>query len=179
MSTPLDADFSETELDPDESPPRGGFAWITNLAGCVLVIAMLVNVLLDVTLRYLLNQPIRGTIELVASWWMAPLSFVSIAIAAWSGDHVRMTMLLDRTAGRTTKLLDAIALGLFTVVIALIGWYGYVSARVHQQQGETGMASGLALWPFRWVVPIACLFAIAFSWRAYAAHRQSRTDGAL
>ena len=163
----------------EETPVFGTLAWMANTLGALLIGAMFLNVLADVTLRYVANKPIQGTIELVANWWMAPLSFISIAVAAHLSDHVRMTMVTERASGRLRFFLDQLADCSFACVMVGFAWFGWLSAQAHRVQGESGMASGLVIWPARYFVPVGCAAALWFTWRVMHRREQSTRNGAM
>ena len=54
--------------------------WTSVLAG-LAVVAMMLQVTLDVTLRYLIGKPLMGTLTMVSFYYMVIVAFVPLALA--------------------------------------------------------------------------------------------------
>ena len=49
--------------------------------GAAAALGMVVNVFLDVAMRFGMNTPIQGTNQFVSFWWMLPLVFFGLVAA--------------------------------------------------------------------------------------------------
>ena len=52
--------------------------WLMYMGG-IGIVAMMLNVVADVTMRTVLNVALPGTIELVSSWYMVAFAFLPLA----------------------------------------------------------------------------------------------------
>ena len=109
---------------------------------CVASLAvMLVAVGITVLVRYF-NLPLPGTGEL-ATFAMAPLTFVGAAMCSYTGTHIAVDVIKHMrgdTLKRAARLLVALAMLVFALTYLVSGWYFFTSALT---SGEKGLDMGI------------------------------------
>lgn len=125
--------------------------------GAAAGLAMVVNVFLDVALRFGLNSPIQGTNQFVSYWWMLPLVFFGLAAAQHYGEHTDLPIVYERLNPRGQQIMAIFALVCSGIFVALIGWAGLNNAFEQMAVGEYDSSTGVTVWPPRFAIPLACL----------------------
>lgn len=64
--------------------------------GAAAALGMVINVFLDVVMRFGMNTPIQGTNQFVSYWWMLPLVFFGLAAAQHYGEHTDLPIVYER-----------------------------------------------------------------------------------
>ena len=96
------------------------------LAAASLAAMMLVTVA-DVVLRAAINRPIRGTLEIV-ELLLACSFFLALPATFLRDEHIVVDM-IDGMAPRRVPLLKRIAALLGAVLMAVMAWQGWISAK--------------------------------------------------
>ena len=68
--------------------------WTSVLAG-LAVVAMMLQVTLDVTLRYLIGKPLMGTLTMVSFYYMVIVAFVPLALAEQRDAHISVDFVTE------------------------------------------------------------------------------------
>jgi TRAP-type C4-dicarboxylate transport system permease small subunit len=125
------------------------------IAGACLVLMMVV-VVLDVTLKYAINQPVPGTLEMVSFYFMAACTFLSFAYAQRMEQHIVMTLATEWMPPATLRILVAFVYLASAVYLALFAWASGVEAVNMTRVGESTSAIyfEILIWPARWSVPL-------------------------
>lgn len=69
---------------------------ISLVLGSIAALGMVINVFLDVALRFGLNTPIQGTNQFVSYWWMLPLVFFGLTAAQYYDEHTDPPIIFER-----------------------------------------------------------------------------------
>ncbi|ANE03629.1 TRAP transporter small permease [Corynebacterium crudilactis] len=125
--------------------------------GAVAAFGMVINVFLDVALRFGLNMPIQGTNQFVSFWWMLPLVFFGIAAAQHYGEHTDLPLVYERLTPRGQQIMSIVALTFTGIFVLMIGWAGFNNALEQMSVGEYDSSTGVTVWPPRFAIPLACL----------------------
>ena len=133
------------------------------VAGFILV-GMMLLVCCDVAGRYILNQPVHGTME-ITSFLMVALVYFSLARTQSVKGHIHIDMLTMRLSTRTQLRLTLLSNLLGIVLFGLICWQGLLSAADAWKFGE--VTEGLIPFPIspaKSVIPVGCaLFVLRLS----------------
>lgn len=135
-------------------------SWLVRLAvflGGAVAFGMVINVFLDVVLRFLWNAPIQGTNQFVSYWWMLPLVFFGLAAAQQYGEHTDLPIVFERLGARGQQIMTVLSLCCTGLFVILIGWYGLDNALDQAAVGEYDSSTGVTVWPPRFAIPLACL----------------------
>lgn len=122
--------------------------------GLIAIVAMLINVVLDVLLRGLFNSPVQGTLELMTYWYMVAIALIGMWAAQTSDEHITVSILSEKSSPWARHWLQ-LFVGLITVgYVALIAFFGFTTAMENMATGEYAGASRLPIWPARFLIPL-------------------------
>ena len=116
--------------------------------------AIMLLIVVDVTLRKLLNSPVPGAYEVVQYMLMAAV-FPSFAYCQSERGHIHITMLI-RIFPQKLRFAAYSFTGLLSAAIA--GYLGYAAIRQANQAFEGNYTTGLlkfSVFPFFWIMAIA------------------------
>ena len=156
-------------LTSEANEPSGGLLTtigvidkFTDLAGTVfawLSVLLVLTVAYEVTVRKLFDAPTVWAFD-VTYMLYAALFMLGAAYALHKGAHIRTDFFWENFSPRTKGLIDSIAyvVFFFPSFIAL-GIVGYIEASYAFRIGEASEQTPWRpiLWPFRGIVPLACL----------------------
>jgi TRAP-type C4-dicarboxylate transport system permease small subunit len=127
--------------------------WIALGAG----VLMMLHVCADVAGRTLFNQPLTGTTEVVAAFYMVATAFLPWAWVASRDQHIRADIFARIGPPRVDRAVD-FGVRLLTIgYLAVFTWQTGVRALQQMRAGESWQVAGgyLAVWPSRWLLPLA------------------------
>lgn len=127
--------------------------------GMLAIVVMLVNVVLDVSLRNIMNTPIQGTLEYITYWYMIAISFIGMWLAQDRREHISVTLLTDHLSKQAQVLMTIFSTTLSVGFLVGLTWFGMEQALHYAQIGEYVGASRVPIWPFRFLVP-ACFIGL-------------------
>lgn len=133
-----------------------GLASVLAMAAGTAMVLMMAHIVADVAMKYVLNDPIDGTTEVVAAYYMAATVFLPLAYVAVSGEHLDVTLFTQRLSGLPLKILSLLGLLATAVYLGFICYHGVVEALRRTAEGEAWETSVtlLAVWPSRWFLPV-------------------------
>ena len=115
------------------------FDGIISLLAVVAAVALIVIMLLvgaDATMRYFLNRPIRGVLE-VTEMGIVALTFLGAAWLLEKEGHVKIDVIINRVNPRGQALLNGITSIVGVVICLTLAWYSANLAVDHFQRGVT------------------------------------------
>jgi tripartite ATP-independent transporter DctM subunit len=113
-------------------------------AGLVLVIVSVIGA--DVCMRYLLNHPIPGTVE-ITEFVLPLVVFFSVAYAAVEKRHVGIDLFYEHLGDKSRAIVDAFTAILSVYVVSIITWRLFSYWVQQFITGERGDILGLPHWP--------------------------------
>ena len=125
------------------------------VAGAGLFLMMVV-VVLDVTLKYLINQPVPGTLEMVSFYFMSVCAFLPIAYVQKTERHIVMTLATERLSPDALRVLIAVGYLVGAAYLCLIAWASTHEA-IHMtevRESSSAIHFEILIWPARWCVPL-------------------------
>ena len=134
------------------------------LLAALLIFLMMFHVVLDVLSKYLLNQPIVGTLEIVSNYYMVAIVFLPLAAVQLQDGHVKVEVFTTALPPRLIAAFDVFAMILTLIYTVLLTWFVMVEA-LEQTGIREKIQVGIELmpvWPARWFAPLdAALFGLA------------------
>lgn len=133
---------------------------LTLLLSGLFLFAMMVHVAADVALRYAMNSPIPGTLEIVSAYYMVagvflPLAAVELARASIAVDAAYQFMPRVMKASCMTMVLTLSAA--VYLVLAYTSWGDAMrSFRINEQMMGQHFVT---VWPSRFVLPVSFFLA--------------------
>jgi TRAP-type C4-dicarboxylate transport system permease small subunit len=117
------------------------------------VLVLMVQVVADVTMRFVFRSPVRDTIERVSFWWMPAIAYLGMAIAQEEKEHIDVPLVYMRTGVTSQVLMDVFRNVVTMGFLAVVTYFGTQSALSQMARGE--YRARVVVWPARFVVPIA------------------------
>ena len=87
--------------------------------GCLMLFALMLVVVADVTLRYLFNAPLQWSYQVISSYLMPGLFFMAVSHTLKSNAHVAVDILHNYVSARMRYVFAAVCNALATPVFAL------------------------------------------------------------
>lgn len=133
--------------------------WLSNrlleISGLLLLVMML-HVTLDVVLKYTLNQPIPGTIEVVSYYYMVTTVFLPIVFVELTRGSVAVDLFYGMMGRRLQIACMIMVLGFCAAIYAGLCWSTYGDAIKSFSRGEVVMGPvTVVVWPSRFVLPVS------------------------
>ncbi len=141
---------------------------LTKLAGIIIMVMML-HISADVAAKYLLNDPIDGTLEIVAAYYMVVIVFFPLAYVTHHEGHIKVELFTRGLSKRTVFGIDsAVAvIGFFYMALLTVGAFEEAIKKTAIRETWETADDVLEVWPSRWLVPLGCFFMAAYlAWRA-------------
>jgi len=126
------------------------------LVGGVAMVMMMMHIVTDVALKYFLNDPIDGTTEIVAAYYMVATVFLPLAYVTLTEGHLIVELFTSKISERPLNLLTAFT-GLLTLAyLSFVIYCTGEEAILRTKSGEAWETSVdlVAVWPSRWLLPI-------------------------
>ncbi|MBV1903690.1 MAG: TRAP transporter small permease [Marinosulfonomonas sp.] len=126
------------------------------VVAAIAMLGLLAIVLLDVTLRYAINQPVQGTLQIVSFYCMGPLVFFSFAYVEHEKRHVAISILTDVLSAklqRWTSIFSGAA-GFFYLCYFTYNAIHEAIKKTRIFEASTTLNFDIHVWIVRWVPPI-------------------------
>jgi TRAP-type mannitol/chloroaromatic compound transport system permease small subunit len=124
-----------------------------------LNVPLVFAVVYEVAMRYAFNAPTIWSFD-VTYMLYGTIFMLGAAYALHKGAHIRTDFFFERWSVKTRNTIDSIAYVVFFFPSILVfGWVGWTEGWYAFQIGETSEQTPWRpiLWPFKLVVPLACL----------------------
>lgn len=141
--------------------------WASNAlfwVATILVAAMLVHVVVDVTLKLLLNRPVPFTVEMVAHYYMVAVVFLPLPLVEFRNSGVSVDLfyrMMPAPSRRTLMLLSYVAQVFFFGVLAYQSWFDALDAMKARKFVYT--EGRLDIWPPAFFLPFGFFLAALVS----------------
>jgi TRAP-type mannitol/chloroaromatic compound transport system permease small subunit len=124
-----------------------------------LNVPLVLAVAYEVFARYLFNAPTIWSFD-VTYMLYGTIFMLGAAFALHKGAHIRTDFFFEKWSVRTKGTIDAVAYVVFffpsILMFGWVGWTeGYYAFTIHEVSEQTPWRP--ILWPFKMVVPLACL----------------------
>lgn len=117
----------------------------------VILVAMMMLTVSDVTLRYAFNRPIHASTEFI-EYLMIGVVFLALAWCALKGMHVKVELLVSRFPRRTQAIFSSINSLAVLGVCVLIASQSYSESIAARQLLSASDVTGIPWYPFYLVV---------------------------
>ncbi len=122
----------------------------------VMIAAMMFLTVADVSLRSLLNKPIKGSYELMEEM-MLMACFLALAYCEAQKGHIRVSFIIDRLPAKARAWFDIVTDFFSLIVYALLVWQIFSRALELRNVGQiTGLLS-IPIFPFILVAFAGCV----------------------
>lgn len=117
-------------------------------------LAMMLHVTADIIWKYIFIAPIRGTLEVVAGWYMVAVVFCSIAYVEVKEGHIVVDLFTRGLRPSRLNGLRTFNYALSALYVGALGWLALEEAirRTAQNEVWETVNGYLSIWPSRWLV---------------------------
>lgn len=149
---------------PAPAPPRPlatAGLWLSRIFeyfGLIMIVALAILTIADVSMRSIFNAPIQGATEVSTYWFMVGLTLVGLWYAQIKNEHIFVTLFTERMSGLPARILDTLVTLTLTAFLLAIAWFGLQEAVARFEQGEYLGVLRTPIWPMRFVVVLGALF---------------------
>ncbi|GGL49808.1 TRAP transporter small permease subunit [Wenxinia marina] len=128
------------------------------------LLCMMLHVVADVAGKYLLNQPIPGTAEIVASYYMVTAVFLPLAWVELRDGSIVVELFYDRVPPRFRRGLLIVAFALTAAFYGGLGWLSWQPAMHAWRIGEVVEGTWrVVIWPTKFLLPFGLALAAAIA----------------
>ncbi|MBI2832407.1 MAG: TRAP transporter small permease [Chloroflexi bacterium] len=129
---------------------------VLNHTGNLLVLALMVMVTADVTMRKVLTKPFLGVFE-VSGFALGAIIWFGFAYTFREKGHVRMDLLFERLSPRSQLAIEVFSSLLALGLMALILWQSILAALLAYRINEISTILRLPIGIVRMIVPLGAL----------------------
>jgi TRAP-type C4-dicarboxylate transport system permease small subunit len=129
---------------------------ILAIVASVVLAAMMLLTVTDVTLRWLLNYPIIGATEITESM-MTCIVFFALAWCAAEKSHLKVDLVVDRFSPRMQSIIDSLTTLAGLCLIALIAYQSFLEGRAVQEMNLISSLIKLPAYPFYYMIAAGCV----------------------
>jgi TRAP-type C4-dicarboxylate transport system permease small subunit len=126
---------------------------VLNLASSVILFALMFYVTAEVGMRYVLNRPLPGHLELT-ELMIAPAVFMALSWVQARRGHVGMDLLHARLAERPRAVVDLLTVAVALATFLVITWQSWESTWSAWQVGDVTPTANLPTWWSKAAVPL-------------------------
>ncbi len=132
--------------------------------GCIALTLMMVHVTADVAGKYLLNQPVLGTLESVTHYYMVAAVFLPLAVVQRHRGQVIVDIATQHLAPRRLALVEGLVSIMTLSFTLFLLWHSGKRAVDMSLIFEKSNAVHFPIdvWPSRWFVPLGAAGMAAF-----------------
>lgn len=126
------------------------------IIGGIAMVLMMLHIVADVVTKYLFNDPIDGTTEIVAAYYMVAVVFLPVAYVTIMEGQLIVELFTGWMSNRLLSLLNGFAGFVSLAYLLFIVYYTGAEAVRRTIEGEAWETSVelVAVWPSRWMLPI-------------------------
>lgn len=130
-------------------------AYALAAVAAVCLILMMGQIVVDVALKYLLNRPIQGNLEIVSFYYMVGVVFLPLAFVELRHEHISVDLFVLMMPNAVRRIIYALASLVAASFFALLAYQTFVDAVNATRIGEVMMGTNFVpIWPSRWFLPV-------------------------
>lgn len=133
---------------------RTGLDRTLSLIAAMVLIVMMSHIVLNALLRFFVNQPIYGTNELVAYWYLPIVALLGIPAAQMQKEQITVTLALERMRTSTANVFRVFACVVGILVSVGFAWYGFEEAVAKMGIQAKAGVTDITAWPVYFIVPV-------------------------
>lgn len=127
--------------------------WV-NRVGAIVLAMMMFLITADVALRYCLNSPISGSVELIEVMQVVVV-FLAVAYTGSLKGHIAIDVVTSRFPTRARAINKSVACLISLGLVGLTSWWSVVSASSMRLRGAQSVMLHIPHYPFLIVVALA------------------------
>lgn len=142
---------------------RNPLAWLSEAllsVTAIPVLAMMVHVTLDVTLKYVVNTPIQGTLEITAYYYMVSIVVLPMAFVELTRQSIAVDLFYQMMPDSAQFVTTVIVLLLSAAGYGGLAYISWPDALEAFEKREIVMGTvNIYIWPARFLLPGALMMA--------------------
>ena len=115
--------------------------------GMAMTVIMMLMIVVDVVLRFALNKPILGSVEL-ASYMLSIIAFTAIPFVESEERHIVIPLLFDRFPEKVRLFVNTMISAIGAGLLVLIGLGSFFLATEYLHRGKVTQVLSIPLYPF-------------------------------
>lgn len=133
-----------------------GLSAAAAIVAAVVVVMLVLHVTADVTMRYVFNAPLNGTILYVATYYMVAIAFLPLAAVQARDAHISVELVTSLLPTWLERTLMALGLLLTLLVMAALTMRGWEVAMGRHAVGSFAMESRVRIstWQSYFLLPV-------------------------
>ena len=144
---------------------------IRTVLAAICLLLMMLQMVLDVALKYFLNAPIEGNLEIVSFYHMVGVVFLPLAMVELRHEHINVDLFVRPLPKTFQSFIYAFGCLISATFFAMLAYQTYLDALKATHIGEVMMGSSfVTIWPSRWALPagftVLYLAMLLHAWRA-------------
>jgi TRAP-type C4-dicarboxylate transport system permease small subunit len=138
-------------------PIETAVARFSTLMGGLVLLAMMLQVVVDVFTRAFLGAGFPATADLVGKYYMVAVSVLPLALTEIKRRHIEATIFTQNLTGTGLKLVQLFGFLVFGAVLAVL-LYGSAAEAMRQMSRGAYIEAGtlrFVTWPSYWILPFS------------------------
>ena len=134
-------------------------ARISAFIGSAVLLAMMLQIVVDVFMRNVIGAGFPATPEIVSRYYMVAVSFLPLAMTEIADRHIEATIFTAKLRGKLRQAVLTAGVSIAIAVFALLTW-GTASEAIRQTVRRAYVETGLVqfpTWPSYWIVPVSAM----------------------
>ena len=115
--------------------------------GVAMTVIMMLMIVIDVVLRFALNKPILGSVEL-ASYMLSIIAFTAIPFVESEEGHIVIPLLFDRFPKKVRLFVNTLISAIGAGLLVLIALGSFFLATEYLHRGKVSQVLSIPLYPF-------------------------------
>ena len=129
--------------------------------GMAMTVLMMLMIVVDVSLRFALNKPILGSVE-IASYMLSIIAFTAIPFVESEEGHIVIPLLFDRFPKKIRLFVNTLISAIGAGLLVLISLGSFFLATEYLDRGKVTQVLSIPLYPFVFIAAFCIsLYAIA------------------
>lgn len=131
-------------------------AWADGIVGAfagIMLFLLMALTAIDVVGRYLLNRPLRGSLELTEIM-MSIMIFAALPLVTARGGHIAVDLADHMLPEGARRWIDRLVNTICAAGLAVLAWRMAVKAAQLERYGDVTAALAIPLYPLAWLMAI-------------------------
>jgi TRAP-type C4-dicarboxylate transport system permease small subunit len=117
---------------------------------------MMLQITIDVGLKYIFNSPIEGNLEVVSYYYMVGVVFLPLAMVELRHEHINVDLFVQFLPRRARNYVYVFGCVVSIVFFTVLVYQTFLDA-VHSTRINDMMMGSIyvTIWPSRWILPVS------------------------
>lgn len=140
-----------------------GLDGVLSAVTSMVLVVMMLHIVANAVLRHFFDEPIYGTNEVVAFWYLPAVVLLGIPAAQLRNEQITVTLVVDHISRKSALVFKVFASVLGVLMSLGFAWFGLHEALAKMEIGATAGVVDVIAWPVYFLVPfVFVLLAVLF-----------------